>query len=95
MQTIGLVLGSSLRRCVEIGMKRIETVKANALFSGSFDAYELHSLALRPSAEFDVLARSERCVQAVKHRKRGIYGVLFHPEVRNREIIERFVALPT
>jgi GMP synthase (glutamine-hydrolysing) len=95
MQTIGLVLGSSLRRCVEIGMKRIETVKANALFSGSFDAYELHSLALRPSAEFDVLARSERCVQAVKHRKRDIYGVLFHPEVRNREIIERFVDLPT
>jgi len=94
MQTIGLVFGSSLKRCVEIGMARIETVKRNALFSASFDAYQLHSLALRPSGEFEVLARSERCVQAVKHRKRSIYGVLFHPEVRNREIIERFVALP-
>jgi GMP synthase (glutamine-hydrolysing) len=95
MQTVSLVFGSSLRRCVEIGVRRIETVKENVLFSTSFDAYELHGYAVRPSAEFDVLAKSERCVQAVKHRKRDIYGVLFHPEVRNREIIERFAALPT
>jgi GMP synthase-like glutamine amidotransferase len=94
MQTIGLIFGSSLRRCVEIGMKRIETVKENDLFSASFDAYELHTYSLRPSREFDVLARSEKCVQAVKHRRRDIYGVLFHPEVRNREVIEKFVELP-
>jgi GMP synthase-like glutamine amidotransferase len=30
-------------------------------------------------------------VQAIKHKQKDIFGVLFHPEVRNREIIERFV----
>jgi GMP synthase (glutamine-hydrolysing) len=94
MQTICLVLGSALERCVEIGMNRIETVKENPLFSASFDAYELHGYAIRPSAEFEVLAKSKKCVQAVKHREKDVYGVLFHPEVRNREIIERFVSPP-
>jgi GMP synthase (glutamine-hydrolysing) len=95
MQTICLVFGSSLERCVEIGMKRIETVKENLLFSASFDAYELHSHAVQLSAEFEALARSKKCVQAVKHKQKDVYGVLFHPEVRNKEIIERFVALPS
>jgi GMP synthase-like glutamine amidotransferase len=95
MQTTGLLFGSSLKKCVEIGMKRIQTAKENALFSASFDAYELHSHAIRPSEEFVVLAKSKRCVQAVKHKEKDIYGVLFHPEVRNREIIERFAALST
>jgi GMP synthase-like glutamine amidotransferase len=95
MQTMGLVFGSSLKRCLEIGMEQITTVKENPLFSSSFRAYELHSYSIQPSKELDVLAESERCVQAVKHKKRDIYGVLFHPEVRNREIIERFAILPT
>jgi len=95
MQTIGLVFGSSLGRCLEIGMERIETVKGNALFSASFNSYELHSHAIRPSPEFGVLARSKKCVQAVKNKEKDIYGVLFHPEVRNREIIENFAVLPT
>lgn len=95
MQTIGLVFGSFLVRCLEIGMKRIATVKENPLFSASFEAYELHSYSIQPSKELDILAESKRCVQAVKHRRKNIYGVLFHPEVRNTEIIERFAVLPT
>jgi len=95
MQTIGIVFGSSLKRCLEIGMQRIITVKENPLFSSSFEAYELHSYSIQPSKELDVLAESESCVQAVKHKKKDMYGVLFHPEVRNREIVERFAVLPT
>jgi GMP synthase (glutamine-hydrolysing) len=95
MQTIGLIFGSSLTRCLEIGMVQITTVKENQLFSSSFKAYELHSYSIRPSEELDILAESEKCVQAVKHKKKEIYGVLFHPEVRNREIIERFASLPS
>lgn len=94
MQAIGLVFGSSLKRCLEIGMQEITTVKENPLFSSSFKAYELHSYSIQPSKELEVLAGSKMCVQAVKHKKEDIYGVLFHPEVRNREIIERFVTLP-
>jgi GMP synthase-like glutamine amidotransferase len=95
MQTVGLVFGSSLKRRLEIGMRRITTVKENPLFSSSFEAYELHTCSIQPSNELDVLAESDGCVEAVKHKKKNIYGVLFHPEVRNREVIERFALLLT
>jgi GMP synthase-like glutamine amidotransferase len=91
MEVIGLVFGSSLKDCFEIGMKEMRLIKRNSLFSSPFKTYELHSHAVQPSEEFDVLAESENCVQAIKHKEKSIYGVLFHPEVRNREIIERFI----
>jgi GMP synthase-like glutamine amidotransferase len=91
MQAICAAFGSKAVNCEEIGMTRIETVRKNLLFQGSFEAYELHRHAMKPSSDFAVLARSEACVQAVKHMRKPIYGVLFHPEVRNREIIENFV----
>ena len=93
MHTIGLVFNSRLRECLEIGMKEIRTIKENPLFSSTFKAYELHNYSIHTSREFDVLARAEKCVQAVKLRGRDVYGVLFHPEVRNQEIIERFILL--
>jgi GMP synthase-like glutamine amidotransferase len=93
MQTISLVFNSRLKECLEIGMREIRTVKENPLFSSTFKAYELHNYSIQASKEFEVLARGEKCVQAVKLRERDVYGVLFHPEVRNREIIERFILL--
>jgi GMP synthase-like glutamine amidotransferase len=95
MEVIGLVFGSSLQVCLEIGMKEIRLKKKNALFSSTFKAYELHSHSVQPSEEFDMLAESENCMQAIKHKEKAIYGVLFHPEVRNTEIIERFILVPT
>lgn len=94
MEVIGLVFGSSLQNCFEIGMKEIHLTRKNMLFSSPFKAYELHSHSLQPSEDFDALAESENCVQAMQHREKSIYGVLFHPEVRNREIMERFIVLP-
>jgi GMP synthase-like glutamine amidotransferase len=91
MQTIGLVFGGRLKNCREIGMTEIATLKANILFSSKFRAYTLHNYALVPSAEFEVLAESAKCVQAIKHKQKNIYGVLFHPEVRNNEVIKRFM----
>lgn len=90
MQAMGLVFGSSLEKCLEIGMKSIRTVKKNRLIPSTFKAYELHNYSVLPSSAFDVLAQSDKCVQTIKHKKKEVYGVLFHPEVRNKEIIERF-----
>lgn len=95
MQTIGFVFGCHLKKCLEIGMTRITTVKTNSLLSPALKAYELHNYALQVTREFDVLAESKKCVQAIKHNKKEIYGVLFHPEVRNKEIIGRFLLLPS
>lgn len=90
-QVLGLTFNSSLVGCQEVGMTEIETVKENALFSSTFEAYELHNYGLEPSDEFEILAMSEKCVQVIKHEKKDIYGVLFHPEVRNKDIIRKFV----
>jgi GMP synthase-like glutamine amidotransferase len=91
MQTAGLVFGSRLEKCREIEMTAIVTMKENLLFSSRFKVYSLHNYALQPSDEFEVLAKSSKCVQAIKHKQKDIYGVLFHPEVRNKEVVQRFI----
>jgi GMP synthase-like glutamine amidotransferase len=91
MQTISLVFGGRLVKCREIGMTEVVTLKETVLFSSSFKAYTLHNYAIVPSAEFEVLAESAKCVQAIKHKRKELYGVLFHPEVRNKEVIQRFI----
>jgi GMP synthase (glutamine-hydrolysing) len=93
MQTLGLVFGLQLTRCLEIGMTEIATLKESPLFSAKFRAYSLHNYSVQSSAEFEVLAESARCMQALKHKQKLVYGVLFHPEVRNAEIIQRFIQL--
>ncbi len=93
IETIGKVLGVPLCSCLQIGMIEIVTVVANPLFKGTFNAYALHSLTLEPSEAFTVLARSNRCIEAVKHKNKPIYGVLFHPEARNPDILQHFIQL--
>ena len=91
MQTIGLVFGGRVEKCHEIGMTEVKTCKDNILFSSTFKVYALHNYALAPPAEFDVLAESVNCVHAVKHEHKDVYGVLFHPEVRNIQVVKRFI----
>ena len=89
MEIIALTFGSKLAKTKEIGMTKISTIKQNALLEGEFEAYELHNYAVIPSKEFEILAKSESCIQAIKYGE--IYGVMFHPEVRNKSIIEKFI----
>lgn len=91
MQTIGIVFGGHLKKCREIGMSKVETCEENILFSSTFKVYSLHNYGLIPSAEFNVLAESANCIQAIKHKNKKIFGVLFHPEVRNSKILQRFI----
>ena len=93
METIGLVFGMLMIRCLEIGMTQITTLKQNPLFCGDFKAYSLHSYCVEPSSDFDVWAKSAKCSQIIKHKIKPIYGVLFHPEVRNSELIKQFIIL--
>ncbi len=83
MQVIAKVFNAKLYRETEIGMKRIR------FLNKEIDVYELHNMAVLPSAEFEILGSSDRCVQAIK--KDNLLGVMFHPEVRNEWIIEDFV----
>jgi anthranilate/para-aminobenzoate synthase component II len=93
MQVISLVFGVPLSGCMQVGMTEIITQKPNSLFEGTFQAYTLHSLSASPSEAFDTLATSARCIQAIKHKQKPLYGVLFHPEVRNQTILSAFTKL--
>ena len=41
--------------------------------------------------EFDILAKSDNSIHAIKHKSKNIYGIVFHPEVRNQWVIEKFI----
>ncbi len=91
MQTIGVVFGLKLVKCLEIGMTQMRGVKENPLTSEEFKAYSLHNFTVEVSGDFEVWAESETCTQIMKHKHKPIYGVLFHPEVRNEDMLRRFV----
>ena len=91
MQTISLLFDEPLVKCLQIGMIEISTLKENPLFQGDFKTYALHNYSVKQSQTFEVLAESTKCIQAIKHKQKNIYGVLFHPEVRNQEILRNFI----
>ncbi len=93
MQTIGVVFGLNVYRCVEIEMTQINTLQQNPLFSNGFKAYSLHNFSVQSVNSFEPIAESAICIQAIRHKSKPIFGVLFHPEVRNREIIKHFLKL--
>ena len=94
MQTISLLYDAPLSPCLQIGMTEIQTAKDNPLFEGNISVYTLHNYSVSPSDAFEVIAQSDKCIQAQKHKQRNLYGVLFHPEVRNPDIIRQFLKLP-
>ena len=93
MQTISLLFDEPLVRCLQIGMAEISTLEENPLFQGDFKAYVLHNYSVKQSQTFEVLAESTKCIQAIKHKQKNSFGVLFHPEVRNQEILKKFIQL--
>lgn len=94
MQLIIRVYGEQLVSCQQVGMTEITTTKPNPLFSATFQAYSLHTYTMAPEGRtFYAIAQSDRCIQAIVHKKKPVYGVLFHPEVRNPDILKRFIEL--
>ena len=75
----------------EIGMMSVSTTQSNPLVSGDFQAYNMHNFSVADLTSFNVLAKSDKTMQLVSHKKRNIFGVSFHPEVRNEQIIINFL----
>ncbi len=92
IHTIALVFGSKIKRTEEIGMKEIKVKRNNGIIPHDIEVYSLHEYSIEKPDSFDVIAESEKCIEAIKHKKRAIYGVQFHPEVRNHAIIQRFMS---
>jgi len=91
MQLIALLHGGRVVERMEIGMTSILPVGNDPLVPGPMDVYSLHKYDLEDLNEFHVLARSAECVQAIAHRERDLFGILFHPEVRRGGVVTRFL----
>ncbi|OUX34278.1 MAG: hypothetical protein CBE24_01115 [bacterium TMED264] len=77
----------------EIGMINVEIQTQNPLASGNFQAYNMHNFSVDEVTSFNVLAKSEKTIQMISHKKINAFGVSFHPEVRNQEIITNFLLI--
>ena len=86
-QIMGLVYNGKLKKKTEIGFFNEEINILNV--KGKVQVYHLHNNYVE-FEDFEILSKGD-IVQAVK--KKNLYGVLFHPEVRNKEIIKNFLKL--
>jgi GMP synthase (glutamine-hydrolysing) len=85
----------------EYGLSRLKVIVEDDLFKGlprEFMVWESHNDEVKDVPNFAVLAMSQNCkIQAVKHVKKPLYGVQFHPEVNDTEygnrILNNFVSV--
>jgi len=92
MHILGLIFNGKLKKQQEIGLTTIKFKQEFLGINGKIEVYELHN-NYAISKEFDVFGKSKYCPQAVKHKKNPFFGVLFHPEVRNKDLIVNFVKI--
>jgi anthranilate/para-aminobenzoate synthase component II len=98
MQIIGLVFGGQIKKQTEIGFYRENFENDFLGLSGEVEVYHLHNnyVDFNTFSDFEVFSESKDGVnkisQAVKHKNKEIYGVLFHPEVRQKELILNFLS---
>ncbi len=95
MQVISAVYGGSIVPNQAIGLEEIEVVGGSSLLGEprQIEGYHLHNYAGTLPEGFLPLAGRIDAVEAFRHAAHPTYGVIFHPEVRNRWILERFANL--
>jgi len=93
MQIVAMLFGEKIVENIEIGMIEVQTLEPNNLCDGEFQAYSLHNYTVDKMESFYALARSENNIQVIKHISKQIFGISFHPEVRNNGIIESFLRI--
>lgn len=93
MQILGNLYKGKIKKKTEIGFFK-ETFKKEFLgLKGEKEVYHLHNnfIDFETLEKFEVISSNDGISQAVKHKEKPFYGVLFHPEVRNKELILKFV----
>ena len=93
MHILGLIYNGELKKQQEIGLNNIFFIEDFLGLNGKIEVYELHNFYVI-SKSFNIIAESKKCPQAIKHKEKPFYGVLFHPEVRNKEFLVNFANLP-
>lgn len=91
-QILGLVYGGALENETEIGFFKENFLKNFLGLNGEIEVYHLHNNSVKFSKDFESFTDS-KIYQAVKHKTNPFYGVLFHPEVRQKNLISEFAKL--
>ena len=92
MQVIGLLNGRDSKKGEEIGFYTEKFKKPYLGLENDAEVYHLHNnyIDFSDLKDFEIYSGG-KFIQAVKHVGKEIYGVLFHPEVRNKEMILEFI----
>jgi len=85
-ELIAYAYGSKIKRMrkKEKGIIEIQASESNGMFKNmpNFSVYESHRWVVKElSSDLVELARSRDGIEAIKHRKRKLYGFQFHPEM--------------
>lgn len=93
MQAISLAYCSPIEKRSEIGLCQISIEKRTDLLGEkrAIEGYHLHSHTPSVPQGFDVIATSKNGTDAFCHRTLPIYGIIFHPEVRNTWVLGNFI----
>jgi GMP synthase-like glutamine amidotransferase len=96
MQVVAAVFGGGIVPQPKIGLEKIVITGETPLLGPprEIEGYHLHNFGVTLPSGFELVAgRPPGEVEAFKHKERPVYGIIFHPEVRNRWVVERFVSL--
>lgn len=89
MQILALINGAKLKKAKEIGQTEIKILKEDPLIKDIKKVYSLHQFSVTLPKGFDLLAKSSKSIQVI--RRDNHYGLMFHPEVFNKELIKGFL----
>ncbi|MBI2629285.1 hypothetical protein HYW74_04325 [Candidatus Pacearchaeota archaeon] len=94
MHILGLIYKGKLKKEKQIGLINVNFEKEFLGLKNKKQVYNLHGLYtdFNNLDNFEVYSQN-KTPQAVKHKTLPYYGVLFHPEVRNKSLIEEFCKL--
>ncbi|MDD3976931.1 MAG: glutamine amidotransferase [Methanomicrobium sp.] len=95
LQVIAKLFGGNLIENKKIGMTTVKKISDSPVLRSmdKFEAYELHKNSFELPPDFLILAESDTDIQVIKHRYKLIFGVIFHPEVRNERVVENFLGI--
>tara|TARA_B100000686_G_scaffold347676_1_gene436892 strand:+ start:715 stop:1254 length:540 start_codon:yes stop_codon:yes gene_type:complete len=93
MHIIGSIFGGKLIQNLEIGMSESETLEENEICNGKFEVYNIHTNSVNNLDNFLILAKNKSNIQIIKHKTKNVFGISFHPEVRNEKIIYNFLKI--
>ena len=89
-QIIGILFGSKLETQTEIGLINLNFKRSFLGLSGDNSVYELHNYYTQFGKNFEIFAKNT-LPQAAIHKVKPFFCMLFHPEVRHKEAIEKFI----